>query len=86
MLESIYFQIANVPFIRLPVAKPLSCVEQPKPGYWNALLSNSRLLELFEKVDGHMVVKVDVVFVDVLKSCVDGLLDDNVGIKRHYIK
>ena len=32
-------------------------------------------------MDGLKVVKVDVVFVDVLKSCVDGLLDGNVGIK-----
>ena len=42
--------------------------------------------EKFENVDGLKVVKVDVVFVDVWKSCVEGLFDGNVGIKRHYIK
>ena len=31
-------------------------------------------------MDDLKVVKVDVVFVDVLKSSVDGLLDGNVGI------
>ena len=37
-------------------------------------------------MDGLKDVMVDIVFVDVLKTCVDGLLDGNVGIKRHYIK
>ena len=34
-------------------------------------------------MDGLKVVKVDVVFVDVLKCGVNGLLDGNVGIERH---
>ena len=37
-------------------------------------------------MDGLKVVMVDVVFVDVLKSCVEVLFDGNVGIKRLYIK